>query len=376
MPDVLRGLTWDHPRGSVALRAAAARHRDRIAIEWQTQPLEGFESASIAELAADHDLLVLDHPHLGEAVDGACLVPLDELLDAAALDRIGGATIGRAAASYELAGRVYALPLDAAAQVQAVHPGLLGDREPPTSWDGILELAHALPVALSLAGPHALLSFYSICAGLTADRLGWTAEAPVPPTIGLEALDLMGRLSARAEPSLARANPIEILEAMARSRAAACCPLVFGYVTYARRLSGRERLCFCDAPGLGSTLGGTGIALTRRCPLTPELAEHLLWLLDPVTQTTFIPEHEGQPSARAAWSDRAVDAAAGGFYSGTRATLEAAWVRPRFAGYVGFQTRGSRLIREGLEQRANHARLIAELSALWRSCLPAGWSAS
>jgi multiple sugar transport system substrate-binding protein len=143
-------------------------------------------------------------------------------------------------------------------------------------------------------------------------------------------------------------------------------------VNYARAAGGREARRFADAPELGSTLGGTGIAVTRRCPREPALAEHLAWLLDPVTQTTFIPEHEGQPSARAAWSDAPLDASAGGFYSATRRTTEAAWVRPRFPGYIAFQSSASALLRDGLASRTPAPRLLDRLDALWRASLPTG----
>jgi multiple sugar transport system substrate-binding protein len=361
----VRGLTWDHPRGYAPLAAAAERWAGELEISWDVQPLEGFESTPIPDLAATHDLIVLDHPHLGEAVAADCLVPVAELLGDEAVERISGGTVGAAAASYVYDGRSYALPLDAATQVQVLQPALAGDRPAPETWDEVLALATELPIALSLAGPHALLTFCSICAGLGA--------APFEPGEGREeALAVMQELAAISVASLRPANPIQLLEAMARERAAACCPLVYGYVNYARAAAGREALRFADAPELGSTLGGTGIALTRRCPLEPALAEHLAWLLDPVTQTTFIPDHEGQPSARAAWSDPGLDAGWGGFYSGTRRTTEAAWVRPRFPGYIEFQSRGSELIRDGLAERTPGPRLLDRLDALWRASHPTG----
>jgi multiple sugar transport system substrate-binding protein len=368
-----RGLTWDHPRGYRSLAEAARLHFGAIDITWETQPLEGFESESIPELARTYDLIVLDHPHLGEAVAAGCLVPVGELLGDAAVERIAEATIGASAASYVYAGRAYALPLDAAAQVQVLQPALVGDRPPPSTWDEVLELATDLPLALSVAGPHAVLTFFSICAGLADGALVSTAETPVPAEIGVTALELLQRLNALAVDELRAANPIAILEAMATRRAVACCPLVFGYVNYARAgPGGREPLRFADAPLLGSTLGGTGIAITRRCPLAPELARHLAWLLDCEAQTSFIDAHEGQPSARTAWLDVALDERAGGFYSGTRRTTEAAWVRPRFPGYVEFQGSASQLIREGLAERAPAPRVLARLGALWRASLPTG----
>ena len=360
----LRGLTWDHPRGVNALRAAARQHAERIAITWDTQPLEGFESTRISELATNYDLIVLDHPHLGEAIADDCLIPVEDLLGDALAD-LEAQSIGKSCESYRYSGKLWALPLDAAAQVQVVVPEMLDERPPPTSWDGVFELAADLPVALSLGGPHALLTFFSVCAGLDRASLTTTADAPVPEQLCLEALDLLARLNEACDKTLSDASPITLLEAMSEG-AAACCPLIFGYVTYAT--SGA--LKFCDAPGFGSTLGGTGIALTRRCPNTPELAEHLRWLLDERTQTGFIPVNDGQPSARRAWYDRCVDQAAGGFYSGTRTTLEAAWVRPRFDGYVSFQLRASELLRGGLRDRMPATQLCAKLAALWRESLP------
>ncbi len=367
-----RGLTWDHPRGYAPLAAAARACAAEIEIRWETQPLEGFEATPIPELARSYDLIVLDHPHLGEAVAAGCLAPVDDVIGAEAAERIAAAAVGASASSYDYAGRTYALPLDAAAQVQVLQPALLGDRPAPASWPDVLALAADHPLALSLAGPHALLTFFSICAGLGAAPLASGSEAPVPPERGLEALELMQQLLARSVAALHGANPIQLLEAMARERAAACCPLVYGYVTYATAACGREALRFADAPGLGSTLGGTGIAVTQRCPRDPALAAHLSWLLDPVTQSGFIARHAGQPAARAAWSDAVLDDSAGGFYAGTRRTLEAAWVRPRFPGYIEFQRRASDLIRSGLAERFPATRLLDRLGALWRAALPTG----
>ena len=368
----LRGLTWDHPRGYAPLAAAAALHAAEIEISWDVQPLEGFESTPVPELARGYDLIVLDHPHLGEAVAENCLLPLDELLGDAAVARIAASAIGDSGASYDYAGRTYALPLDAAAQVQVLQPALVGDRPAPETWSEVLELAAGRQLALSLAGPHALLTFFSICAGLGETPLESRSDTLVPAERGLEALDLMQQLVARSLESLRTANPIELLEAMGRERAAAFCPLVYGYVNYARAAGGREALRFADAPALGSTLGGTGIAVTRRCPQSPALAAHLTWLLDPVTQASFIGRHDGQPAARGAWEDAALDASSGGFYASTRRTLEAAWVRPRHAGYIEFQGRASGLIRSGLAERVPPARLLDRLGALWRASLPAG----
>ena len=75
------GLTWDHPRGFRALEAAAAADA-AISLRWERQSLEGFEAHPIADLAERYDLIVLDHPHLGDAVAAGCLVPLESVFAA------------------------------------------------------------------------------------------------------------------------------------------------------------------------------------------------------------------------------------------------------------------------------------------------------
>ena len=150
----------------------------------------------------------------------------------------------------------------------------------------------------------------------------------------------------------------------------ALVPLVFGYVTYAIPGPGRRRLAFSDPirgpGGAGGVLGGTGIGFSRRAAPSAALLDHVAWLMLPETQRGFIPEHGGQPSARAAWRDPAVNAAWGGFYENTAATAEAALLRPRFDSYIGFQTAASARIREALETAEDEAQTLTALRALWR----------
>jgi multiple sugar transport system substrate-binding protein len=340
-----RGLTWDHPRGYRALEAAAQdiAPGQGLSILWDRHSLEGFEAAPIADLAARYDLIVLDHPHVGEAVAQDCLLPMESLFDAVILRELERAAIGRSLASYHYGGAHWALPLDAATQVMAYARDRIDT--PPQSWDAVIDLAAREPVALSLAGPHAILSFQSIVAALGGGR---PAEGFVDRPVGREAFAIMAALTGHASRAFVHANPIALLEAMAAGEDIALVPLIYGYVNYAAA----GRVGFADAPrgaaGIGSILGGTGIAVSKCCTVTPALKAHLLWLMGAKTQCGFIPAHDGQPSLRAAWGDPQVDARWGGFYSGTRATLEAASLRPRHDGAIPFQTEASARLRAGL----------------------------
>ena len=357
------GLTWDHPRGRDALVEAARRvnaGRPEPLIQWLTQPLEGFESAPIADLAARHDLLVLDHPHIGEAVAEDCLVPLDDLFPPELLDRWSGGSVGPSFASNVWEGRPWALPLDVATQVMARRPDRVAT--PPATWEEVEEIARRLPVPLSVAGPHAILTLVSIAAGRGSTIGG---DAFVEDDAFALAFEVMGRLWSLRPDGSERLNPIAMSEAMAAGDIA-LAPLVFGYVTYARGTGERHPLVFSDViGGRGGVLGGTGIAVTRRCRPSPELLDHLAWLMSPDAQTGLIPAFGGQPSARSAWTDEGIDAAWGGFYSGTLATAEAATLRPRFDGYVAFQTAASARLRDALAQGEDGIAALRAVRDAW-----------
>jgi multiple sugar transport system substrate-binding protein len=354
------GLTWDHPRGRDALERAALRSGVPGAplISWDVHSLEGFESAPIADLAARYDVIVLDHPHLGEALAHEALQPLDGLMGTDWLAELDAACVGPSLASYRMDGHVWALPLDAATQV-AVHVSALVE-ELPATWDDVDALSRRSPVALSLAGPHAYLTFSSLCVALGAEPATMPGEGYADRDAGREAIARMAAIASRAPEGTERLNPIGLLERMRAGRDIAYIPLVYGYSTYAQ---GPSPLVFDDAPAgpggrRGSTVGGTGLAVSARRPVGPDLLQHLRWLLEPDTQRRFIPHHNGQPGRREAWTDADVNAAAGGFYRNTLATIEQAWVRPRVNGFIAFQADASRLIRAAVSgQRSADAVL-------------------
>ena len=76
-PGTIPGATMRWQRRPQRLDPA----RDALAIAWDKQPLEGFESHPIADLCSRYDLVVLDHPHVGEAVEAGCLQPLEDVFE-------------------------------------------------------------------------------------------------------------------------------------------------------------------------------------------------------------------------------------------------------------------------------------------------------
>ncbi len=102
---------------------------------------------------------------------------------------------------------------------------------------------------LSLAGPHAALSFQSIATAFGEPPAHRDPELFVSEETGEVVLDVMARLASRS-PSIVRAlNPIGILGHMAQSRDVALCPLIYGYVNYASPTqSGVAPIAFANAP--------------------------------------------------------------------------------------------------------------------------------
>lgn len=354
----LQGLTWDHPRAYGALDQLGridAAHDDRYGgvaapIVWHRQPLSGFESTPVAELARRYDVLVLDHPHLADAVAAEALVPMDEVLDPVELDRLRAGTAGPSYDSYRYDGRQWALPLDVATQVGAVRHDLARVDEVPATWREVVELARRVPVALCLGGPHALLTAFALCAAQGREPCGDDTLATGDALVA--ALETMAELLALADADVSMSDPIGVLDAMAGGDRVAYCPLVYGYVTYSRR-AGRP-VEFRDAPAWtpggrrGSVLGGTGLAVSSRVTDTGAVRAHLRRLVDERVQVDHVPLHGGQPSARAAWTDERVNADSRDFYRGTLRTVEQAWVRPRRRGFVEFCDSASAQVREGL----------------------------
>lgn len=366
-----RGLTWDHPRGYAALQAAA----DQTGlINWHTHSLEGFESAPIAQLCEQYDLIVLDHPHLGEALAQGCLQSLDALLPTDSLDTIERSSIGLTHASYHMNGHQWALPLDAATQVMALRPDLLGQtgHAVPEQWQDVLTLSRQTGrVALSLAGPHAFLTLLSMCAALDPALALDDGKRWYQPQVLRQACEWLITLAALSPMSVREANPIALLHHMTTHEDVLLCPLVYGYVNYTCVQDGTP-LVFQNAPRVdanppGSILGGTGIAISQRCQVDSALIDHLLWLLGENAQTHFIPQHAGQPSHVASWNDPAVNAASNDFYRGTADTLRAASLRPRHNGFIATQTRASIFLRDGLLRGASAAELSEGLNTL---CAP------
>ncbi|MBN9021342.1 MAG: carbohydrate ABC transporter substrate-binding protein, partial [Rhizobiales bacterium] len=116
----------------------------------------------------------------------------------------------------------------------------------------------------------------------------------------------------------------------------------------------------------GSAVGGTGIAGSAHAKDREAAIAFAYWVASADVQRGPYAAAGGQPGHARAWEDDAVNAATGGFYRDTRATLETGWLRPRHDGYMEFQDQASRRLNRAQEQGEDGARVVADLNDLYR----------
>lgn len=76
---VLKGMTWNHPRGYDPMVACSQSWQEKTGVEirWEKRSLQDFEAFPVETLARNYDLIVIDHPHVGQITGENCLLPLD-----------------------------------------------------------------------------------------------------------------------------------------------------------------------------------------------------------------------------------------------------------------------------------------------------------
>lgn len=373
---VLKGMTWSDPRGYdpvVAAAAEFARLHPGVRIDWDKRSLQGFESTPVDELAAAYDLMVIDHPHVGAVVADGCLLPLDLHADADSLLQLEADTVGKSFASYRLAGRQWALPIDAATQVQAIRPDL--QPTPALRWDQVMSAARDGAVLWPLRPPHVLMGFFTLAANL-GDPCAVTKGPLVDRRTGLAVLSALQALAELVDPACQKMDPIAALNALAESSRSRIIPLTYLYAPYAREGYRSNRIAFHDMPAIGhggpigSALGGTGIAVSARTA-QPELCTRFaVWLASATVQRGLYTKHNGQPGNARAWGDASVNSAVGNAYADTRLTHECAWLRPRHKGYMAFQETGSHIVLDAITGRTSHAAALDALDQRFIESFP------
>ncbi|MEZ2126136.1 MULTISPECIES: extracellular solute-binding protein [unclassified Sinorhizobium] len=372
MSVTLKGMTWNHSRGYDPMVACSRIWAEKtgVAVVWEKRSLQDFETYPVEELAKTYDLIVIDHPHVGQITKEGCLAPLDVPGRETARQELRNASVGSSYQSYKWQGRQWAFPIDAATQVQAFRPDLIP--EAPSRWTDVLSLARQGKVLVPMRPPHSLMTFYTLAANLGAPCRSDGKGDLVDADVGARVIDMIRELVALIDPACFSMDPIAVFERMSGDGTKiACSPLIYGYVSYSMAGFRPKTIHFTDIAAAGnlgpagSALGGTGIAVSAYSEAIAEAIDFAYWIASGDVQRATYAAAGGQPGHGQAWEDAAVNAATADFYRATRATLQAAWVRPRHDGYMAFQQQGSDCLNDGLRAGTDGKKMVAELNRLF-----------
>jgi multiple sugar transport system substrate-binding protein len=377
MPAVRRltGITWNHTRGYLPLVATAQRFSEMnpdVEIVWEKRSLQAFADAPIEKLAENFDLLIIDHPFAGYAANHPVLLSLDEYLPADYLADQATNSVGASHPSYAYGGHQWALAVDAATPVSAYRPDLLEKYgvNLPETWEDLLALAKRGLVAIPSIPLECLMHFYMLSLALGEEPFQRPGEI-VSAAVGVAAIEHYKELISLCDPACLKRNPIRTYEALVGSDNLAYMSFAYGYSNYARpdytshplRFTGLVK--FNGRP-LRTVLGGTGLAISQNCREKELAVAYAQYVGSGECQRGLYFTSGGQPGHRAAWLDPAVNAASQNFFQDTLATLDDAYLRPRYPGYIPFQEHAGAYIYDYLVEGGRPQTVLAQLNKLYR----------
>ena len=381
----LRGITWDHPRGRVPLLATAAafqRDHPNVQITWEARSLHEFGHQGIDALARDYDLIVIDHPWVGFIAATGCCLAFDALLPSGTLDELRSKSAGPSHGSYQWDGKQWALAIDAATPCASYRPDLLDKvgAQVPQCWSEVLELGKACgerasTIALPLGPVDAITAFLSLAVNIGAAPFADAGQV-VDDETGTAVLDALQAVVPYCCRDVFELTPISMMDRMATTDQLVYCPLAYGYSNYSRP-GFRPHLCvYAEMPGVrgadprGSHLGGTGIAISARCRHVETAVAYAKKTAAAAWQRSIYFDAGGQPAHSQAWDDPGINAKCSNFFGNTRRTIEGAYVRPRYNGYIQFQYAGGAALTRFLSREGGTTQeTLAELNRMYTASL-------
>ncbi|MFD0676313.1 MULTISPECIES: ABC transporter substrate-binding protein [unclassified Paenibacillus] len=379
MSILLRGITWNHTRGYLPMVATSQRYSElfpNVTIQWDKRSLQEFADLPIQALIDQYDLLVIDHPWAGYAADSRVLLPLNEYLPEDYMRDQAANSVGQSHASYQFDGSQTALAIDAATPVASWRDDLFQQQglELPANWDQLLQLAGKGVVAFPAIPIDSLMNFYMF--SLANGEAPFTSgEEVVSSEIGYAALEALRELASLCSTDIFRWNPIAVYEVMAQQEHVAYCPFAYGYSNYGRAGYGKHRLSFGglvaykDNGPLRSTLGGTGLAVSASSKYKSEALGYAKFAASPEIQQTLYTASGGQPGHRKAWTDEDNNRQSGQYFANTLSTLDQAYVRPRYNGYLHFQDHAGDYVRDYMMHGGDHKLILEQMNSLYRESL-------
>jgi multiple sugar transport system substrate-binding protein len=337
----LRGLAWDHRRCWGPLDASVGPYcagNAGLEIEWDRRSLYEFGEGALGPVLGTYDLVVFDHPFIGDIARDELMVPFDAYLSAEQIRFFEHDSVGASWRSYEKNGRQWALPIDAACQVASYRPDLLERYGPvPRTHDEVLELGRRSRKDGKWLGLP-LVPTDAMCLLLTLGRPREDGDEFIAKEMVEEAVAQLRQLAALSHPYAPKWNPIRCYDHMIAHDDVVYVPFAFGYVNYASKTD-RPHLRFADVPtprSAGALLGGAGIGVSAQSKHRQAAIDYALFLCSPAYQRGDYVKAGGQPGSLAAWKDAEVNDLSGDFFNSTLQTIGSSYLRPTHPGFIAF----------------------------------------
>lgn len=364
----LKGMTWDHVRGRDCLIQSndLLIQKCGISVTWDARSLLAFGDQHISEFYNDYDLMIIDHPHVPDAVHADAVIPFEELVTASQLDLLEATSVGASHDSYLYQGKHWALAIDTAAQVSAFRPDKA--ERSPVFWHEVFALAKKK----ELLWAHKPVDAFSTFATLMAQK-GHPLEGTsrfIDQEMAFDVLEFMVELASLVPDFCATSNPIDIAEVLSGTDDYAYGICMYGYSNYSREGFRKQILIYDDLPSFdgratGSQLGGAGVAVSSKSKNPKAAAEAAMLLSLPEIQATTYGLAGGQPGNLIAWKDQLLNEVSNNFFRNTLRTLENAWVRPRVLGWPDVQYQSSLIIHKCLVEKKVSKKDVEEIASTY-----------
>jgi multiple sugar transport system substrate-binding protein len=337
----------------------------------------------VDELARKFDLIVIDHPWAGFCFARDLVHDLAPLLSAAQRADLETNSVGPSFESYLYEGKLLAIPIDAATPTPSCRPDLLEAHglKFPETWRELLALADAGHAVMPGFPADLFLNWSMLVAALggevAADPERICDEAP-----GCAAIDLLKRLAEKMPREIYDWNPIAIAELMTCGDDIALCAFAYSYGNYCRPSFTDRPLRYGllphldDGRPLRSIVGGTGIAMSKRCADVAQALDYALFTGSAPVQKGIYTLAGGQPSRREAWTDTFLESVTGGFFRDALPDQEHCLVRPRYDGYVPLQEDAGVPLQQYLRGEAAAERAWEEINRFYRRSRGSGQCAA
>jgi len=378
----LTGITWNHSRAFPPLVATAQRFEELnpdIQIYWEKRSLHDFGHAGLSSLAQSYDLLVIDHPMMGAVANKESLLNLSALLTSEEWRDIAEDSAGLSAESYLYEGKLYALPIDAAAPAASMRTDLLAAAgySEPTDWSDVLTLARDGVVRMPGFPADLFLNFMGICISHGSSVVAGN-DVLFERSIALQALEELRELARLMPAEIYEWNLITLYQRMTSTDEFAYCPFAYTYSNYSRAGFSPKPICFADPvllPGgvpMRTVLGGTGLGISKSCATTEIALRYSLYLSGRTCQSTLYGVCGGQPARRSARMSEELNRLTDGFFYRTLSSVERAYVRPRYAGYVQLQEAAGMPMATYLKEGGNAGSVLDQIDAIYRASIQTG----